>query len=83
MNQRNVEALRQLLAAAVLANRAREGDLSFDFLARFLAARGALVPSALTDEELEHLGSELDCYCFPEDRDMAVEALERVAKGEG
>ena len=88
MNQRNVEALASLLQEAGI----RHGlDKGYSDLAEWLASRGVLVPSALTDDELDRLPG-LDSEYYGESVYMATEAphirkacrsaLERIARGE-
>jgi hypothetical protein len=76
MNERNVEAL----AALVLGSFDESGHSEMHecpdhrAVARFLASRGVLVPSALTDEQ----AARFDVY----DHGVVRTALERIAKGE-
>ena len=81
-----MKALAQVLAARDVGDRDADVDAyRFTSMAEFMASRGVLVPSALTDEELVSLGGpehpehEPDCVgCAGERR----EKLERIAKGE-
>ena len=81
MNDRNVAALDLLLGEAGLPPRGP----SRRQLAEALAARGVLVPSALTDDQCKELEA-----CFGllvdkfDDKPFGLRAeLERIAKGEG
>jgi hypothetical protein len=87
MNQRNVEALAALLARSpweiVLRDedrRAVDEDAVSTTLAEWLASRGVLVPSALTDEDAAVIGRTEARAGF-----LALNvsrALDRIAKGE-
>jgi hypothetical protein len=55
MNERNVEALRALIEKAKDADSDDYPPLESDWLARVLASMGVLVPSALTDVEVDRV----------------------------
>lgn len=78
-NERNVEALSRVLYEVGVAERSLD-------LAEALAARGVLVPSALSEDELVKIGADATGK-IPTDRsEIALcvrEGLERIAKGSG
>lgn len=91
MNQRNVDALTAILKEPIDLSDGPPGRPVLDakkasFIARWLAYRGVLVPSALTDDECRKAGGAMmDGYeCeFTEDGAIEMRAeLERIAKGE-
>jgi hypothetical protein len=71
MNERNVAAL-----AALLEEWWCGDGTATEAIARFLASKGVLVPSALTDEDCER-----EFISIPEDAHEVRAALERIAKG--
>jgi hypothetical protein len=94
MNQRNVEALTALIlahfeedmlkaprAAQLYGEAFRKGTPD---IARYLAAHGVLVPSALTDEEIGRAISEVtdEWDEFRKQWPTVRAELERIAKGE-
>jgi hypothetical protein len=95
MNERNVEALAELLdgyRAEESDVTVEDGELSVSInginrsIAHYLAAQGVLVPSALTDHQTTPLfEGELESKNFPDEytmRDAVIVYLERIAKGE-
>ena len=81
MNQANVAALRDALVEwAPKSEAGRTLAFEADMIARFLAARGVLVPAALTDEDFGGL-AERECLIVPGVAHLAP-LLERIAKGE-
>jgi hypothetical protein len=89
MNKRNVQALQGILGVFYSPSGASEaasyGDLpAFEAFARFLASRGVLVPSALSDEEIGHLVNlwpRSPLRADAVDSANLVAELERIAKG--
>lgn len=71
MNGRNVEALEALIQLAV------ERRVGYDGLGKWLANQGVLVPSALTNEQM----NDIPAHVSPNPYQL-VEVLERIAKGE-
>lgn len=89
-NERNVVALYELLQLASVRRNDPGEQIVNRELARFLASRGVLVPSALTDEEAVAVNCAAD---EPTDPSFNADftkpvagatraALERIAKGE-
>ncbi len=86
MNEKNVAALTEAFDAMLEAWHAEDtsGVQQYDgpepgFVARFLAQRGVLVPSVVTDVQAEQLAIELDSV--PEVLGTCISGLEMIAKG--
>jgi myo-inositol-1-phosphate synthase len=93
-NDANVNALSRLLQEAQVPMPGGETatvlrPLDAGAIARFLAARGVLVPSALTDAQGYEIGCTNDFTIMRSPEREAIEArevrtvLERIARGEG
>ena len=89
-NERNVTALIQIFIAVGADFVKQSGQppdpiTHAEWLAKRLAAKGVLVPSALTDDEAVRIGADASGN-VPSDRtEIALcvrEGLERIAKGE-
>lgn len=79
MNQRNVEALTAVLKAMLDGDCGNERALAED-----LAARGVLVPSALTGVDAWHVVADIDgaTHTTEEARAALLIKLERIARGD-
>jgi hypothetical protein len=76
MNERNVEALTKLILEEWTAT-----VNILESLPGFLASRGVLVPSALTDEDANRIETEAEDRMFLGPEEVRA-TLERIAKGE-
>jgi len=87
MNRANVEALARLLVEfgrqppRLTAINQDWGDEEQRYMALWLAARGVLVPAALTDEDLGTAWGKSQCYDWFDPTDFRA-ALECIAKGD-
>lgn len=93
MNERNVEALEETITSALVeSDQGGGGYPTPRYLAELLAARGVLVPSALTDREAESVAGQEDWAHDADGNEFRADqlnkpsevraALERIAKGD-
>jgi hypothetical protein len=81
VNEKNVEAL-EVILDELSGEAICERELMIGTLARALAARGVLAPSALTDEEARVVADDLGAEVTTSSTLGSLQAsLERIAKG--